>query len=62
MPMGTSHVPIQYRSRAAWGADESYRFNPDGTVKSPTTYYPVQTLTVHHSGRYEDNDLADPAA
>lgn len=62
MPVGTTHLPIGYRSRAGWGADESYRFNPDGTVKSPTTYHPVQTLTVHHSGRYEDNDLADPAA
>lgn len=62
--MRVAHLaaPCRYRSRAAWGADESYRLNADGTVKSPTSYFPVQTLTVHHSGGDHDNDLPDPAA
>ncbi|MFI5491302.1 peptidoglycan recognition family protein [Actinoplanes sp. NPDC051859] len=50
----------QYLSRAAWGADESYRFNPDGTPKLDLKYFKVQTLTVHHSG--EDVPVADPIA
>jgi hypothetical protein len=57
-------VPSQFRprylSRAAWGADESYRNNPDGTLDTPPAFYPVQTLTVHHSG--EDNPEPDPIA
>jgi hypothetical protein len=39
----------RYRNRAAWGADESLRFNPDGTNKFPDAFFPVQTLTVHHT-------------
>jgi hypothetical protein len=39
-----------YLSRAAWGADESYRYNPDGTLEAPPAFHGVQTLTVHHSG------------
>ncbi|OJF13498.1 hypothetical protein BG844_14820 [Couchioplanes caeruleus subsp. caeruleus] len=50
----------QYLSRAAWGADESYRFNPDGTPKLTLAFFKVQTLTVHHSG--EDAPVADPIA
>lgn len=49
-----------YLSRAAWGADESYRLNPDGTLDTPPTFYGVQTLTVHHTGF--DDDQPDPAA
>lgn len=48
----------RYLSRAAWGADESYRLNPDGTLDTPPAFYGVQTLTVHHSG--EDNPIDDP--
>lgn len=48
----------RYLSRAAWGADESYRYNPDGTLDTPPAFFGVQTLTVHHSG--EDNPVADP--
>jgi hypothetical protein len=62
MPLAHLTTPVRYLSRAAWGADESYRFNGDGAVKSPTVYVPVQTLTVHHSGGDHDNDLTDPAA
>ncbi|BFU44377.1 peptidoglycan recognition family protein [Krasilnikovia sp. MM14-A1004] len=50
----------RYLSRAAWGADESYRYNPDGTLDTPPAFYGVQTLTVHHSG--EDNPEPDPIA
>lgn len=49
-----------YLSRAAWGADESYRLNPDGSLDTPPTFYGVQTLTVHHTG--EDNPTKDPIA
>jgi hypothetical protein len=50
----------RYLSRAAWGADETYRNNPDGTLDTPPAYYKVQTLTVHHSG--EDVAVTDPVA
>lgn len=49
-----------YQSRAAWGADESLRCNEDGTEKSPPEFYPVQTITVHHTATA--NDDPDPAA
>lgn len=52
--------PPQYLSRAAWGADESYRNNPDGTLDTPPAFFPVQTITVHHSG--EDLPVTDPVA
>jgi hypothetical protein len=52
-------MPI-YLSRAAWGANEEYRYNPDGTLDTPPAFYPVQTLTVHHTGF--DDDQPDPAA
>lgn len=48
----------RYLSRQAWGADESYRYNPDGTLDTPPAFFPVQTLTVHHSG--EDEPIEDP--
>ncbi|GAB1691540.1 peptidoglycan recognition family protein [Krasilnikovia sp. M28-CT-15] len=63
MPLsGATDCPWRprYLSRAAWGADESYRFNPDGTLDTPPAFYGVQTLTVHHSG--EDNPEPDPIA
>lgn len=48
------------RSRAAWGADESLRYGADGTEIWPPEYYPVQTLTVHHTADGSTNP--DPAA
>ncbi|MET1006325.1 MAG: peptidoglycan recognition family protein [Propionibacteriaceae bacterium] len=54
------HRLFPFRSRAAWGADESLRFNPDGTESFPTAYFDVQTLTVHHT--VTSNSDADPAA
>ena len=47
-------------SRAGWGADESLRFNPDGTQKWPPEFHPVQKLIVHHTAT-QNND-PDPAA
>jgi hypothetical protein len=61
VPADTTRVRgVAYLSRAAWGADESLRFLPDGTENSPTAYYPFQTLTVHHTATA--NDDPDPAA
>ncbi|WP_322734548.1 peptidoglycan recognition protein family protein [Streptomyces ferrugineus] len=67
-PDRTFHVPseptrvrgVGYLSRPAWGADESKRFKPDGSVNSPETYYPLQIITVHHTAT--PNDDPDPAA
>jgi hypothetical protein len=52
----------RYLSRAGWGADESLRYNPDGTLIWPPAFFPVQTLTVHHSGENEPAPLPDPVA
>jgi hypothetical protein len=49
-----------YLSRAAWGADESLRFDENGDERFPQTYWPVQTVTVHHTAT--ENDDPDPAA
>jgi hypothetical protein len=58
LPDGT-RCAVPYLSRAAWGADESLRFT--GSVESwPVEYFPVQTLTVHHTAG--TNNDPDPAA
>jgi hypothetical protein len=49
---------IGYRSRAAWGADEDLRFAPDGTESFPPEYFPVQTITVHHTASLPNPDPA----
>ncbi|MFI6008455.1 peptidoglycan recognition family protein [Streptomyces sp. NPDC051243] len=51
---------VRYLSRPAWGADESKRFKPDGSVNSPEKYYPLQIITVHHTAT--PNNDPDPAA
>ncbi|MFD0823516.1 peptidoglycan recognition family protein, partial [Micromonospora zhanjiangensis] len=51
---------VRYLSRAAWGADESLRFGPGGVDLFPAEYYPLQTLTVHHTAGA--NNDPDPAA
>ena len=38
-----------YRSRAAWGADESLRLDSSGNPREAPQYFPVQRLTVHHT-------------
>ncbi|WP_405818402.1 N-acetylmuramoyl-L-alanine amidase [Streptomyces sp. NBC_01390] len=47
-------------SRAAWGADETLRYTAAGTEIWPPEYYPVQTLTVHHTD--DGSTDPDPAA
>ncbi|GIJ57126.1 peptidoglycan recognition protein family protein [Virgisporangium aurantiacum] len=51
---------VRYLNRAAWRADESLRFGSDGSETWPAEYFPVQTLTVHHTAT--TNDDPDPAA
>jgi hypothetical protein len=42
-------------SRAGWGADESYRFDPaTGTEVWPPAFYRTQKLTVHHTAGSND--------
>jgi hypothetical protein len=53
-------LPLRYRSRAGWGADEDLRFAESGSELWPAEYFPVQTLTVHHTATR--NDDPDPAA
>ncbi|WP_229910885.1 N-acetylmuramoyl-L-alanine amidase [Streptomyces aurantiogriseus] len=50
---------VPYLPRPAWGADESKRYK-DGKVNSPEQYYPLQSITVHHTDT--PNDDPDPAA
>ena len=47
-------------TRAGWGADESLRFQPDGTETWPRTFFPIQKLIVHHTAT--QNGDPDPAA
>jgi len=47
-------------SRPDWGADESYRFNTDGSEKWPPAFYSTQKLVIHHTAT--KNDDPDPAA
>ncbi len=49
LPGYTAAPETKFYSRAGWGADESLRFSPDGTNLFPDEFYPVQTLTVHHT-------------
>lgn len=48
------------QSRADWGADETLRFNSDGTEIWPPAFFPVQTTIVHHTAT--KNDDPDPEA
>jgi hypothetical protein len=50
--------PVEYRSRAAWGADESYRFFP-GYEDWPIEPNLTQALTVHHTGFAPSADPAE---
>jgi 3D (Asp-Asp-Asp) domain-containing protein len=47
-------------SREEWGADESLRFDRRGNEIWPPEFYPVQTMTVHHTAT--KNDDPDPDA
>ncbi|MEV2235384.1 peptidoglycan recognition family protein [Streptomyces phaeochromogenes] len=52
--------PAGLITRKKWGADESKRFKADGSENSPTQFFPVQALTVHHTDTA--NNDPDPAA
>ncbi len=41
-----------YLNRPAWGADETLRINPDGSVEYPVVFFPVQKITVHHTASW----------
>lgn len=47
-------------SRSAWGADESLRYQPDGSETWPRTFFPIQKLILHHTATR--NADPDPAA
>ena len=47
-------------SRDGWGANESYRFNSNGSEKWPPTFYGTKMLIVHHTAG--KNDDPNPAA
>jgi uncharacterized protein YgiM (DUF1202 family) len=43
-------------SRAAWGADESLRYNRNGNEIFPVTYQPVEHVVIHHADTANFND------
>jgi hypothetical protein len=47
-------------SRAAWGADETLRFDSGGHEREARNYFPLQKLVVHHTDG--SNSDPDPAA
>ncbi|MFC4565589.1 peptidoglycan recognition family protein [Nocardiopsis mangrovi] len=49
---------IRFLTRAGWGADESLRFDEDGNDLWPAEFYPVQTITVHHTAMAVGDDPA----
>ena len=53
---GASVAQPAILSRAAWGADESLRFDSTGKETWSPAFYPVQKLIVHHT----DTQNADP--
>ncbi|WP_328760351.1 peptidoglycan recognition protein family protein [Streptomyces sp. NBC_00271] len=57
---GLDFPPANYLTRADWGANESKRFEPDGRESSPTRFFPLQAVTVHHT--VTANNDRDPAA
>ena len=51
---------VCYRSRRAWGAEESMRFDEAKAERWTPAYFPVQRLTVHHTAT--ERGTSDPAA
>ncbi|WP_217241549.1 peptidoglycan recognition family protein [Streptomyces sp. AC555_RSS877] len=60
-PPALAATPAAYTllTRGDWGADESLRFTTGGTERWPAQYYPVQTLSVHHTA--DGSNDPDPA-
>ncbi|GAB3692565.1 peptidoglycan recognition protein family protein [Nocardiopsis oceani] len=55
-PSGDAVLPV--RTRAGWGADESLRFDEDGTELWPAEFHRTQALTVHHTAMATTGDYA----
>ncbi|WDZ89560.1 peptidoglycan recognition family protein [Nocardiopsis sp. HUAS JQ3] len=53
---GRTSVP--FRTRAGWGADESWRFDDLGNDLWAAEFHPVQALTVHHTAMPTGDDHA----
>ncbi|CAL9558933.1 hypothetical protein SUDANB121_04610 [Nocardiopsis dassonvillei] len=49
---------LRLRTRAGWGADESWRFDEEGTDLWPAVFHPVQAITVHHTAMATTGDHA----
>ena len=59
-PAGGAWAVDNCVSRGEWKADESLRFDGQGNEIWPTEFFPVQTMTVHHTAT--GNGDPDPAA
>ncbi|WP_067964739.1 peptidoglycan recognition protein family protein [Nocardiopsis trehalosi] len=55
---GADVAALRLRTRAGWGADESWRFDEDGTDLWPAVFHPVQAVTVHHTAMATTGDHA----
>ncbi|MGW9351360.1 peptidoglycan recognition protein family protein [Nocardiopsis flavescens] len=56
---GSAGSPVlRLRTRAGWGADESWRFDDEGTDLWPAVFHPVQAITVHHTAMATTGDHA----
>ncbi|WP_159944589.1 MULTISPECIES: peptidoglycan recognition family protein [unclassified Nocardiopsis] len=49
---------LPLRTRAGWGADESWRFDEEGNDLWAPVFHPVQALTVHHTAMAAGDDHA----
>ncbi|MGQ4270490.1 peptidoglycan recognition protein family protein [Nocardiopsis changdeensis] len=47
---------LRLRTRAGWGADESWRFDGEGNDLWPAVFHPVQAITVHHTAMATTGD------
>jgi hypothetical protein len=59
-PAGGANAVDNCVSRTQWGADETLRFDRQGTEIWPPEFHPVQTMTVHHTAT--KNGDPDPAS
>lgn len=50
---------INVISREDWGADESYRLNPDGSENWPRSYHGTRKLVVHHTAVASSNGVTN---
>ncbi len=50
----------QLISREAWGAPDSYRFDPDGSEHWARMYIPTKKMIVHHTATLTNDNPQDP--